>query len=100
MNFAMSDDFEAAFEDFAELHKGSFLKVLVMEDGAEHPMVIYGNLFTPDRRAKKEPPEGRPRAIILQEKTQRSEYSLYEGEEVGNTLCPRHGGQRRSRQRH
>jgi len=38
MNFAMSDDFEAAFEDFAELHKGSFLKVLVMEEGAEHPL--------------------------------------------------------------
>lgn len=42
MNFAMSDDFEAAFEDFAELHKGSFLKVLVMEDGAEHPLEWHG----------------------------------------------------------
>ena len=38
MNFAMSDDFEAAFEEFAELHKAAFLKVLVMEEGAEHPL--------------------------------------------------------------
>jgi len=41
MNFAMSDDFEAAFEDFAELHKASFLKVLVMDEGAEHPLAWH-----------------------------------------------------------
>jgi hypothetical protein len=38
MSFAMSDDFEKSFEDFAEANKGAFLKSLIMEEGAEHPM--------------------------------------------------------------
>lgn len=38
MDFAMSDDFEAAFEDFAAIHKTTFLKALIMDEGAEHPL--------------------------------------------------------------
>ena len=38
MKFAMSENFEQDFEDFASSHKASFLKILIMDAGAEHPM--------------------------------------------------------------
>lgn len=38
MEFAMSENFEKDFEDFAASHKDSFLKILIMDEGAEHPM--------------------------------------------------------------
>ena len=38
MEFAMSENFEQAFEDFAASHKSSFLKILIIDTTAEHPM--------------------------------------------------------------
>ena len=38
MEFAMSENFEQDFEDFAASHKSSFIKILVMDTNAEHPM--------------------------------------------------------------
>jgi hypothetical protein len=38
MEFAMSENFEKDFEEFAVSHKSSFLKILIMDTDAEHPM--------------------------------------------------------------